>query len=187
MLLGSARVSMRCSERTAMRGRSQDGVPPVCSPTSLLWDPRGFTMFRGFLDRNASELVKKSSRAKGGRVPPERKPRGGESQGWDEQPECMLKYMRIPSTAAKPGPGSGPAWRAEDATRDSERSRFFHKLGLRQSAASRSPVRSCIAATNSWCDQALEPPSTSSVAPVMKAASGLARKATAAATSSGVP
>ena len=49
-----------------------------------------------------SELVKKSSRAKGGRVPPER-----------EEPECMLKYMRIPSTAG---------------TRDPERSRFFHKL-----------------------------------------------------------
>ena len=28
----------------------------------------------------------------------ERKPRRGESHGWDEQPECMLKYMRIPST-----------------------------------------------------------------------------------------
>ncbi len=42
-----------------------------------------------------------------------RKPRRGESQGWDEQPECILKYMRIPSTAG---------------TRDPERSRFFHKL-----------------------------------------------------------
>ncbi len=42
----------------------------------------------------------------------ERKPRRG-SQGWGEQPECMLKYMRIPSTAG---------------TRDPERSRFFHKL-----------------------------------------------------------
>ncbi len=43
----------------------------------------------------------------------ERKRRRGESQGWDEQPECILKYMRIPSTAG---------------TRDPERSRFFHKL-----------------------------------------------------------
>ncbi len=43
----------------------------------------------------------------------ERKPRRGESQGWDEQPQCILKYMRIPSTAG---------------TRDPERSRFFHKL-----------------------------------------------------------
>ncbi len=29
-----------------------------------------------------------------------RKPRRGESQGWDEQPECILKYLRIPSTAS---------------------------------------------------------------------------------------
>ena len=37
--------------------------------------------------------------------------------------------MRIPSTAEKPGPGSGTVWRAEDA-RDPERSRFFHKRSL---------------------------------------------------------
>ncbi len=33
-----------------------------------------------------------------------------------QEPECMLKYMRIPSTAG---------------TRDPERSRFFHKLWSR--------------------------------------------------------
>ncbi len=49
----------------------------------------------------------------------ERKPRRGESQGWDEQPECRLKYMRIPSTAG---------------TRDPERSRFFHKLSAKYAA-----------------------------------------------------
>ncbi len=42
-----------------------------------------------------------------------RKPRRGESQGGDEQPECIVKYLRIPSTAG---------------TRGSERSRFFHKI-----------------------------------------------------------
>ena len=61
MLLGCARVSMRCSKRTAMRGRSQDGVPPLHSPTSLAWGPRGFTMFRGFRDRNASEVMAERS------------------------------------------------------------------------------------------------------------------------------
>ncbi len=105
-----------------------------------------------------------------------------------QEPECMLKYMRIPSTAGKPGPGTGPAWRAEDAARDPKRSRFFHKLsGVRAERGVAVASAICIAATNSWCDQALKPPSTSSVAPVMKAASGLARKATAAATSSGLP
>ncbi|MGH8594571.1 MAG: hypothetical protein ACREX9_01590 [Gammaproteobacteria bacterium] len=43
----------------------------------------------------------------------ERKPRRGESQGGDEQPECILKYMGIPSTAEM---------------RDPERSKYFHKL-----------------------------------------------------------
>ncbi|MGH8652819.1 MAG: hypothetical protein ACREYE_11920 [Gammaproteobacteria bacterium] len=43
----------------------------------------------------------------------ERKPRRGESQGWDEQPESIVKSMRIPSTAG---------------TRDPECSRFFYKL-----------------------------------------------------------
>jgi len=80
-------------------------------------------MYNARIGPIVSELVKKSSRAKGGRVPlerrtdspgeTERKPRTGESQGRDEQPECMWKYMRIPSTAG---------------TRDPERSRFFHKL-----------------------------------------------------------
>ncbi|MGH8594054.1 MAG: hypothetical protein ACREV3_09410 [Gammaproteobacteria bacterium] len=37
----------------------------------------------------------------------------GRSQEGDEQPECILKYLRIPSTAG---------------TRDPERRRFFHKL-----------------------------------------------------------
>ncbi|MFH0340815.1 MAG: transposase [Chromatiales bacterium] len=50
-------------------------------------------------------------------IPPPRRHRhryhGVLAQGWDEQLECMLKYMRIPSTTG---------------TRDPERSRFFHKL-----------------------------------------------------------
>ncbi|MGH8469094.1 MAG: hypothetical protein ACREVY_09000 [Gammaproteobacteria bacterium] len=49
----------------------------------------------------------------------ERQPGRGESQGWDEQLECMLKYVRIPSTAG---------------TRDPERSRFFHKLSRQHTA-----------------------------------------------------
>jgi len=38
-----------------------------------------------------------------GRVPPEYSNRH------------VLEYMRIPGTAGKPGPGSGPVWRAEEA------------------------------------------------------------------------
>ncbi|MGH8606452.1 MAG: hypothetical protein ACREX9_03225 [Gammaproteobacteria bacterium] len=51
-----------------------------------------------------------------------RKPQRGESQGWDEQPECILKYMRIPSTAG---------------TRDPERGRFFHKLSAMKHCSTR--------------------------------------------------
>ncbi|CAN5862302.1 MAG: hypothetical protein USCGTAYLOR_02393 [Chromatiales bacterium USCg_Taylor] len=64
----------------------------------------------------------------------ERKPQRGESQGWDEQPECILKYMRIPSTAG---------------TRDPERSRFFHKLLGSATRSLRYTGNACSAATMS--------------------------------------
>jgi hypothetical protein len=87
-------ISYDCEKTVASEGRSRCILGAPSRATPWPWLPAGAQ------DRFAGSET-------------ERKPRRGESQGWDEQPECMLKYMRIPSTAG---------------TRDPERSRFFHKL-----------------------------------------------------------
>ncbi len=77
-----------------------------------------FSVFKSELveiSSRATEIAFRRSAGPFRRSETARKPRRGESQGWDEQPECMVKYMRIPSTAG---------------TRDPERSRFFHKLSV---------------------------------------------------------